>query len=178
MTDGYDEALRKLQEANYDIAGSSIDGRRSAVFENDTILGFAFFYNAAGDLIRSWSADADALIATRRFQLKAAGNKAWNTYVLFLATNRPSPREVVALSLIEEDLSGYRKIARAGCVDMANLNRALLPLLPVQSAPVLSAIDSKLEVRQRATDVSPKILDAFLSDADEQIVLQMLEQEA
>jgi hypothetical protein len=58
------------------------------------------------------------------------------------------------------------------------LNRALLPLLPVQSAPILDAVDSKSEIRQRATEISPKLLDAFLSEADEQIVLQILEQEA
>ena len=177
MTTVYDEVLRKLQEASFDVAGASVEHGEAAIFENDTILGFAFFYNTAADLIRLWAADADSLIATRRFQLKAAGNKAWNTYVLFLAAQRPSPIEIVALSLIEEDLAGYRKIARAGCGDTVDLNRALLPLLPVQSAPVLDAVDSKLEVRQRATEISPKILDAFLSEADEQIVLQMLEQE-
>jgi len=177
MTDVYDQTMRKLQEASFDVSDVSIVGGRSAIFENDTVVGFALFYETAADLPQRWIADADALIATRRFQLKAAANKAWNTYVLFLATNRPSPSELVALSLIEEDLSGYRKIARAGCSNPADLNRALLPLVPVQSAPVLDAVDSKLEVRQRATEISPKILDAFLSEADEQIVLQMLEQE-
>jgi hypothetical protein len=178
MTTVHDEALRKLRDASFDVAGASSEHGEAAIFENDTILGFAFFYDTATDLIRLWATDADALIATRRFQLKAAGNKAWNTYVLFLAMQRPSPIEIVALSIIEENLAGYRKIARAGCASAADLNRALLPLLPIQSAPVLEAVDSKVEVRQRATELSPKILDAFLSEADEQIVLQMLEQEA
>ena len=178
MTTVYDEVMRKLQEASFDVADASVDHGRAAIFENDTILGFAFFYDTAADLVLSWAADADALIATRRFQLKAAGNKAWNTYVLLLAAQRLSPTEIVTLSLIEEDLAGYRKIARGSCSDSADLYRALLPLLPVQSAPILDAVDSKLEVRQRATEISPKILDAFLSEADEQIVLQMLEQEA
>jgi hypothetical protein len=173
-----EEASRRLREASFDIATTPVEHGQAFLFENDTVLGFTLLYETAADLIDRWAADADRLIATRRFQLKAAGNKAWNTYVLFLAVARPSPIEAVALSLIEEDLAGYRKIARAGCGDLTDLNRALLPLLPVQSAPFLDAVDSKLEVRQRATEISPKLLDAFLSEADEQIVLQILEQEA
>jgi hypothetical protein len=178
MTNIYEEASRKLQEALFDVTGAPVEHGNALLFENDTVLGFAFLYDTAADLISRWAADADGLIATRRFQLKAAGNKAWNAYALLLAAEPPSPIDAVALSLIEENLAGYRKIARAGCGNLADLNRALLPLLPVQSAPVLDAVDSKLEVRQRATEISPKILDAFLSEADEQIVLQMLEQEA
>jgi hypothetical protein len=178
MTSIYEEASRRLQDASFDIVAAPLEYPRAFLFESDTVLGFAFLYGTAADLVERWAADADRLIATRRFQLKAAGNKAWNTYVLFLAEQRPSPMEAIALSLIEEDLAGYRKIARAGCSDFDDLDRALLPLIPVQSAPVLDAVDSKLEVRQRATEISPKVLDAFLSEADEQIVLQILEQEA
>jgi hypothetical protein len=178
MISVYEEASRRLQEAMFDVSDTPVEHGQALLFENDTVLGFALLYDTAAHLISRWAANADGLIATRRFQLKAAGNKAWNTYVLFLAAEQPSSIDAVALSLIEEDLAGYRKIARAGCGNLADLNRALLPLLPVQSAPVLDAVDSKLEVRQRATEISPKLLDAFLSEADEQIVLQMLEQEA
>ncbi len=178
MTNVREEAARRLQEASFDVTGTPGQHGDAFIFENDTVLGFALLYDTAADLIGRWNADADALIATRRFQLKASGNKAWNTYVLFLAAGQPTSNEAVALSLIEEDLAGYRKIARAGCDNLADLDRALLPLLPVQSAPVLDAVDSKVEVRQRATEISSRLLEAFLSDADEQIVLQMLEQEA
>jgi hypothetical protein len=178
MTSLYKLAWHRLADASFELTAVCGDTGHAFLFENDTILGFAILYDGAADLISRWSADADRLIVTRRFQLKAAGQKAWNAYVLLLAASKPSTAEAVTLSLIEEDLRGYRKVARAGCDDLDELNRALLPLLPVQAAPILDAVDSKLEVRQRATEISGKLLDAFLSEADEQIVLQILEQEA
>ena len=178
MTGLYELASRRLEDAAFDVTAVAGEEHQAFLFENNTVLGFSIVYDNAADIISHGSRDADRLIAARRFQLKAAGQKAWNAYVLFLAAGRPSPAEAVALSLIEEDLVGYRKIARAGCDDLEVLSRALLPLLPVQAAPVLDAVDSKVEVRQRATEISTKLLDAFLSEADEQIVLQILEQEA
>ena len=177
MTSLYELASRRLEDAAFDVTAVPGEEHRAFLFENNTILGLAILYSNAAGVIARWSKDADRLIAMRRFQLRAAGQKAWNTYVLFLAASRPLPGEAVALSLIEEDLTGYRKIARGGCDDLDVLSKALLPLLPIQAAPILDAVDSKLEVRRRATEISTKLVDAFLSEADEQIVLQILEQE-
>jgi hypothetical protein len=50
-------------------------------------------------------------------------------------------------------------------------------LMPLQSAPVLDAVDSKEEIRQRTTELAPRIVEAFLSAADTHVVLQLLEEE-
>lgn len=82
----------------------------------------------------------------------------------------------VALAAIEEDLSGTRKIARAGVRDITDLRSVLLPLLPLQSAPKLEAVDMQAEIRQRATELLPRVVDAFLSSADDGVVTQILEE--
>ena len=147
------------------------------VIENGTLLGFVIAYDTAGDLLSHWSDDTDRLVAQRQFQLRAAGIKAWNIYVLLLTPERANYAQAVALSSIEEDFAGLRKIARAGCKHGPDILRALLPLMPLQSAPVLDAIDSQGEIRQRTTELYPNVVDAFLSAADTHIVVQLLEDE-
>ena len=178
MSEALDSIVHHLQGVSFDVFAIPLEHCESFIFENDTVLGFGLLYETPAQIIESWAVDADNLIASRHFQLRASANKAWNTYVLFLAKERAKSGEIVALSLIEEDLVGYRKIARAGCIDATELQRALLPLLPIQAAPILDPVDSQIEIRQRATDVSPRLLKAFLSEADDQVVLQMLEQES
>ncbi|WP_430418955.1 hypothetical protein [Phenylobacterium sp.] len=169
------EAIRSLRASGFDIIEDAAEN--SISFENDSVLGFAIFYATAKDLLEGWTTATEKIIAKHQFELRMAGAKAWNTYALLIAEQDPAGPEAIALSLVEEDLSGFRKIARAGCGSPAELNRALLPLLPLQSSPALEAVDSRLEVRLRATELAAPILEAFLSDADEQVVLQLLEQE-
>lgn len=178
MTKLIDQASQLLEGAGFDVQQVELDGIPARVFENDTLLGFAFAYDTAGELIARWLSDTDGIVKQRQFQLRAAGIKAWNTYVLLLAHNRAGYAEAVALSSIEEDLAGLRKIARAGCMHSSDVLRALLPLMPLQSAPVLDAVDSKEEMRQRTTELSSRIVEAFLSAADTHVVLQLLEEES
>lgn len=84
--------------------------------------------------------------------------------------------KTVSLGAIEEDLAGTRKIARAGVNDVANLHAAILPLLALQSAPRLDAVDITEEIRQRTTELPPRAVEAFLSSADEAVVIQVLEE--
>jgi hypothetical protein len=172
-----DQASGLLQDAGFDVQSVEKDGLAARVFENDTLLGFILAYDTASDLVARWSGDTDRLVRQRQFQLRAAGIKAWNTYVLLLAHDRADYAETVALSSIEEDLAGLRKIARAGCMNGSDILLALLPLMPLQSAPVLDAVDSKEEIRQRTTELAPKVVEAFLSAADTHVVLQVLEEE-
>ena len=56
---------------------------------------------------------------------------------------------------IEEDLTGTRKIARSGIRDSSDLRAALLPLLPLQSAPKLEAVDITSGRDTPAHDATP-----------------------
>lgn len=165
-----------LKEAGYMTEQATIGPREALVFEGDTLLGFLFAYDTVADLMKGWVADSDSAIANYQFGLRKSGIKAWNTYLVLLTPEPPDYARMVSLGAIEEDLGGTRKIARAGIRDLADLGAALLPLRPLQSAPRLEAVDMKKEIRERTTELPPRAVDAFLSGADESVVLQVLEE--
>ena len=165
-----------LSEAGFSTNSVSIGDRQALAFEDATVLGFLFDYHDPRELIDAWHKDTDQAIATYQFGLRRAAQKAWNAYVILLAVGEADYAQAVALSAIEEDLTGTRKIARAGIADVPSLRVALLPLLPVQSAPRLEAVDILDEIRQRTTELPGHAIDAFLSSADEGMVVQVLEQ--
>jgi len=167
-----------LTDVGFTSEGISVADRTALAFEDSTVLGFLFAYDDPSQLVATWARDADAATAKYQFGLRRAGQKAWNTYVVLLASGVAHYGDSVTLSAIEEDLSGTRKIARAGIGDIADLREALLPLLPLQSAPVLEPVDVVAEIRQRTTELSPRAVDAFLSTADEAVVIQILEEQA
>jgi len=165
-----------LAAAGYLTNRTPIETREALVFEDATTLGFLFAYGDTIELIQTWQRDAAAAIAHHNLALRRSGQKAWNAYVVLLADGQIDHSGTVALARIEEDLSGTRKIARAGIADVQDIRAALLTLLPLQSAPRLEAIDIAAEIRQRATELHPRGVDAFLSTADESIILQVLEE--
>jgi hypothetical protein len=97
---------------------------------------------------------------------------------VFLGEAEANYGERVALSSIEENLTGTRKLARAGISDSESLRAALLPLLPIQNAPHLGAVDMAAEIKLRTTELPTRVVDAFLSTrAQEASVAQILEEE-
>jgi len=128
-------------------------------------------------LLQRWRADDSALISQHQLSLRRAQAKAWNAYTVCLAVNAASFGELVALNAIEEDLTGTRKIARAGIGDLEELRAALLPLLPIQHAPNLEPVEMPAEIRLRTTELPPHAVEAFLSEAQETVVIQVLEEE-
>lgn len=165
-----------LSESGYATEFASVGSSDLLVFEDSTVVGFVFCYVNADDLIDKWERDADAIIDRYRLALRRAGQKAWNTYLVFLSARPVSEGEQARLNAIEEDLGGTRKIARAPVMDVADVRSALLPLLPLQKAPKLEAIDMTAEIQQRTTELRPRDVEAFLSDADDLVVMQVLEE--
>lgn len=175
MIDILAECPRLLAEAGIGSMPVS-SGRPALVFEGATVLGFVLVYPDPQALIAGWKFDGDALVSAYQFGLRRAQTKAWNTYLILLAARSPTYGERVALSAIEEDLSGTRKIAQGGVVDVDILRQALLPLLPIQSAPRLSAVDMKDEIRLRTTGLPERAVEAFFSQAPVAAVAQALEE--
>lgn len=175
MIDILAECPRLLAEAG--ICSVPVQSGHSAlVFEGATVLGFVLVYPDPEALIAGWKSDGDALVSAFQFGLRRAQTKAWNTYLILLAERSTTYSERVALSAIEEDLSGTRKIARGGVTDIDNLRQALLPLLPIQSAPRLGAVDMKDEIRLRTTSLPERAVEAFFSQAPVSAVAQALEE--
>ena len=167
-----------LSDAGYDTSRQSINDRAFIAFEDATVLGFLFAYSDAASLIDCWVQDERRVVGEHQFALRRAGQKAWNTYVVFLTDAPPDYAASVRLNAIEEDLGGTRKVARAGIRDSFDLRGALLPLLPLQAAPKLEAVDMHAEIRQRATDLQGRAVDAFLHRAEDVVILQVLEEDS
>jgi hypothetical protein len=178
MIDILSSSAHLLSEAGFSVQPVSVGGRAALVFEDATVLGFLLVYDTPSKLIELWARDADIAVASYQFGLRRAGQKAWNTYLVLLASSAPDYARSIRLSAIEEDLTGTRKLARANIADIADLRAALLPLLPLQSAPMLEPVDIGSEIRQRATELTSRAVDAFLSMANDAIVMQILEEQS
>lgn len=165
-----------LNDAGYLAQRLRIGQREALIFEGDTVQGFLFVYDSSVSLMKSWSVDSDVAIATYQFGLRKSGSKAWNTYLVLLTPESSDYVSASLLSAIEEDLRGTRKVAKGGIQNLADLHAALLPLLPLQNAPRLEAVDMQEEIRQRATELPPRAVEAFLSDAKEAVVIKVLEE--
>lgn len=165
-----------LRDAGFTTMPMTFGSRPALAFENATVLGFLFSYSSVAELLDSWESDANNAVTANQLALRRAGQKAWNTYTIFLSTGPADARGAAGLSAIEEDLGGTRKIARANVADTLDIRAALLPLLPLQAAPKLDSVDSPTEIRERSTELPQRAIDAFLSTADESVVLSVLEE--
>jgi hypothetical protein len=174
--DVFDATEGLLTRMGFTTLRSSAMGREVLIFEDDSVIGFVFLYANSQALIAGWESDSEAAVSAHQLALRRAGQKAWNTYVILLATGEASSSEIAALGAIEEDLTGTRKIARSGIRDIPDVEAALLPLLPIQSAPKLDAVDMVFEIRQRATELPPRAVEAFVSGTDGSVVLQVIEE--
>lgn len=169
------ECHRLLAEAG--VASVDVDGSaRALVFEGSTVLGFVVIYPDADELRHAWVSDTNALISKYQFGLRRAEAKAWNTYIVLLTGDVPNYAGQVALSAIEEDLAGTRKLARAGITSADALRTALLPLLPIQNAPRLGVVDMRREIQLRTTELPSRAVEAFLSGVSIAVVAQTLEE--
>ena len=169
-------ALRAhLLDAGYSIGDlNELDGT-VITFENDTVLGFVLLYPDAAKLIDSWKVDSAQVISKVKSALRQAGEKAWNAYLVLLADSDGDFGQNIALGNIEEDLVGTRKIARAGIEAPDELRNALMPLLSLQSAPRLGAVDMPNEIKLRTSALPPEFVEGFLSGASVSVLLQFLE---
>jgi hypothetical protein len=178
MIDLLEETQRLLNASEMATSFVDIAPERTALaFESVTVLGFVLAYPDAAILLQHWLANAATLTSQHQLSLRRAQTKAWNAYSVCLAADAAAYAELVALNAIEEDLTGTRKIARAGIGDVEQLRTALLPLLPIQHAPSLEPVDMPAEIRLRTTELPPHAVEAFLSEAQEAVVIQVLEEE-
>jgi len=110
-----------------------------------------------------------------RDALQTARQKAWNAYLVLISRGVADFGEALALGQIEEDLEGMRKITKAGVSGAVAVRAALLPLLPFRAAPSLDPIDMRLEIQSRSTELDAEVVAAFLSGAEDGVVMQLLE---
>jgi hypothetical protein len=168
-------AAQQLTAANYSVAMHDDGSVQYLSFESDTVLGFVLAFDDASALIARWRADSQQVLKASQFGLRRAEAKAWNAYLILLSATPADYGPSVALSAIEEDLTGTRKIARAGVATDDDARGALLPLLAMQNAPQLDAVDMAAEIRLRTSALPSELIDAFVGDVPEATLLQLLE---
>lgn len=166
--------LQQLREANYSVAVLE-EPVTCLAFEGDTVLGFVLAFPDTRTLIENWRPYSQQVLQAAQFGLRRAEAKSWNAYLIMLAAEPADYAANVTLSAIEEDLIGTRKIARAGIGSEEGARGALLPLLAINSAPQLDAIDMVSEIRLRTTELPTDLVEAFVGGAPEAAILQMLE---
>jgi hypothetical protein len=133
-------------------------------------------YGDVSSLLHRWRSDSAKLVDLHQLALRRSMDKAWNSYLVLLASHKATRLEQSLLDSIEEDLVGTRKIARSGIGSDIEAARALLPLLPLQRPPDLERSDMEREIRIRTSQLPPSVIDAFFSTRDTATIMQLLEE--
>ena len=181
MTDTLQDCADVLAEAGFSTRLTEIpadNGGRTfetPAFEDATVLGFIVAYNNPEQLIATWPADRDRIAMRHREALQAARQKAWNAYLVLVSRGPADFAQSLALGQIDEDLEAMRKITKAG---VAVSGGARMALLPFRAAPSLDPIEMPAEIQARSTELDDQIVAAFLSNAEEGVVMQLLEDQA
>jgi hypothetical protein len=131
-------------------------------FEDSSLLGFVWIAPNPAALVDEWQQLQDSFLRDKDLQLRKSKDKSWNAYSVLLAEPDASSDQVHALLRIEEDFRGTRKIAKAGLRTVAQLTRALLPLIAIQNLVELERDDSKERLRSRLNRLDPALLEALV----------------
>jgi hypothetical protein len=159
--DIYQHADAMLRQAGY---RTRVESRGPILlFEDDSLLGFLRTFDNAGELILSWPETEKNVLTRYTAQLRSAPAKAWNVYSIFLASAPAAPEDGYFLGRIEEDFTSTRKIARAGVATAADLQRALLPLLPLQASASFALSDYESTLRSRLSFLAPSVIEGLLT---------------
>ncbi len=151
-----------LQETGYETWDASATDIQVVAFEDNSVMGFVCVLETAQAIIQQWPiAEAD-LLAKYAPKLRLAGDKAWNVYCAFLTSARASDVERGRIRLIEENLERTRKITATSLITRDDVTKALLPLLPIVSKPVLTNEDPDQRLRRRISAIAPSVVDAAL----------------
>jgi len=154
-----------LQDAGYETWLQSVDGVRTIVFEDDAVMGFVCLFENVPSLLRDWRALETKLLTRHAASLQKGGDKTWNVYSVFLSSAGADEIQAREVRWIAEDLERTRKLAACGLTSLEEVLTALLPLLPIQSQPLLDSEDFDLTQRleKRIAAIAPEGAKAVLN---------------
>jgi hypothetical protein len=159
-----------LREAGFITRLASIERSSIVCFEDEILSGFGCVFANPRELLAEWKAMEMALLTHFSPSLRAAREKAWNIYCIFLCASDADAEQNREVRWIEEDLERTRKIAACGLLSRDDIVRALLPILPLQYKPALRAEDANDRLQTRIRGISPKasqiVLDETISTAE------------
>ena len=132
-------------------------------FENASVMGFLHVFVSSTALISGWPEVQQATLARHASIIRSAVAKAWNIYFVFLTADS-DPAALRSIERIEENFSQTRKIARGALQTPADVERALLPLVPIRARPILGASQFESRLRTRLKDFNQNGVEAFISE--------------
>lgn len=153
-----------LRESGFTTRLTSVDRSPIVCFEDDDLMGFGCVFDDAGDLLARWKAIEMSLLTRHAPSLRAAGEKAWNVYCLFLCGPAADSMLSRQVRWIEEDLERTRKITGSGLATREDLVQALLPVLPLRYQPVLQEGDVTLRLQRRIRTIAPRAAEVALDE--------------
>ena len=145
-----------LRDAGFRIRLSSIQGGSLVCFEDNDIIGFCSRFESPSQMINLWRGQEREILTRFSPSFRAASDKAWNVYCVFLSTKRANDTEIREVGWIEEDLERTRKIASCGISNRQDLLRCLLPVMPLQYQPSLVIEDATKRLKRRIRDIAPE----------------------
>jgi hypothetical protein len=154
-----------LREARFTTRLASVERSPIVCFEDDTLMGFGCVFDDPGSLLSRWKATEMSILTRFAANFRAAGEKAWNVYCIFLCSSAADSIENRQVRWIEEDLEHTRKIAGCGLASREDLVRILLPLLPLQYQPALHTEDVTERLQRRIRTIAPRASEVVLDEA-------------
>jgi hypothetical protein len=154
-----------LKDAGYTARLSSLQRSSMVCFEDSAVIGFCAVFTTAAEMLMKWKKYEEEILVRYSPSFRAAGDKAWNVYCIFLCAADPTKIEKREIGWIEESLERTRKIAACGISSREALVKVLLPILPIQNQPVLTNFDVTERLKRRIGDIAPNVKDVALDDA-------------
>ena len=151
-----------LRDAGFTVRLSAMGHRPVVCFEDNALVGFCSAFEQTDELIDGWKAFESEILNRFAADIRAAGEKAWNVYCVFLCGGAADATQKRAVSWIEEDLERTRKVAACDIASREDLVRVLLPVLPVQYQPALQHEDLTARLQKRIADIAPQASHAIL----------------
>ncbi len=136
-----------LQEAGYRTWLVTLDSLVPICFEDEAVMGFVCIFDDMASLINRW---------------RAVETELWNVYSIFLCSVGSDETKQRQIRSIEEDLERTRKITACGLVGREDVVSALLPILPLQSRPIMERENVVDRLRKRIDTIAPVATAAIL----------------
>jgi hypothetical protein len=167
--DIYRQAEALLRRAGYRTSRGATSTPIVLSFEDHVIVGFLGVFETAAKLLAEWRGVERANLVRYARQLRSAPDKAWNVYSVFFTEDPGTDQDSIESDRIEEDFSSTRKVVRLGVSTMADLERALLPVLPLKALTTFTPEDYEIGLRDRLRFLPDNVLHALfgLQNPDE-----------
>jgi hypothetical protein len=146
-------------------------------FEDASVIGILHVTASLEELVQRWQQVQDNFLRDSAPRLALDPLKAWNCYTVLLTSAPGTTHNGIALSSIEEDFRGTRKIVRAGVATRPDVERALGALLPLRNILPLTAENLRARLADRFGGPGSPLASLLSDSQPAQVVASLLRPE-